>query len=288
MSPEAILFALLASAIFGLNPHIQHHALTRVDAFSGAFLSLIGMAATFWLLAPFVIDFAWFGLPVALFFLAIGLVFPAISQSCQVLSIQHAGPALTSVFSAFYPLFAIIPAVLFLGETFGQAAAAGLTLMIGATVWAAARRGRLKANWPLWVLIFPLTASMLRGFSQPALKAGYAYLAEPFFATLCMATTSALVASAIQGARVATGRKIALRDGGGWFLLSGVLNGFGILCVNLSVAYGDVTLVTPLMLVTPIFSIAFSAWVFRREVITRAHVVLAVCVIAGAALIVMG
>lgn len=287
MPVDAIFLALLASAIMGFNPHVQNHALDRTDPFTGAFLSMTGMAAMFWVLAPFVIDIGWFGLPVALYFLAIGLVFPAFSQSCQILSVRYAGPALTSVFSAFYPLFAIVPAVIFLGESFGPRAAAGLALMIGATVWAATRRGRFRADWPLWAIAFPLLASMLRGFSQPAIKAGYGVLAEPFFATLCMATTSALVLAAITAGRAAKGATITVGRGGAWFLLSGVINGAGILCINLSVAFGDVSLVTPLMLVTPLFSIGFSAFVFRREAITRNHLYLALAVICGAALIVM-
>ncbi|MEZ5653143.1 MAG: EamA family transporter [Burkholderiaceae bacterium] len=282
----AVLFALSAAMVFGLNMHIQNKGLDDTDELTGAFVSVAAMAAVFWALSPLFVDFAWFRAHALWYFAASGLVIPALGQRLQIASIRLVGPAISSAINGFLPVFAILPAVLVLGETFGLQATLGLTIMIGGVLFTALYKGKIKRGWPLWALLIPLTASFARGLSPVVNKFGYAEVDSPFFATLIMSTVSTVVLILALAFRRTPARTPAGRKGVLWFALSGLLNGLGILCVNLAVSRGDVSIVTPLMMASPVFALGFGAYVFKREVIGLNHVVLVAAIVTGSVLIV--
>lgn len=280
-------FALGAAAVFGLNLHIQNKGLDDTDPLVGAFLSVATMTMLFWMAAPFIIDWSWWGSRAAAIFALAGLFFPAMGQRLQILSIGKVGPALTAALSAFTPAFAILLAVLFMGEAFGLQAMFGLTLMIGGLVLAALGGKAIRRGWPLWALSLPLGMAMIRGAAQPTTKFGLSEVHSPFFAALVMASVSTLVLGLLlvrsQGLRQLAGR----RRGQSWFMLSGVINGAGILCLNTALGLGNVSVAGPLASTAPLFALLFGAFVFKREHLGPRHLLIALMVVAGAVLIVM-
>ncbi len=283
----SVLFALSAAMVFGLNMHVQNKALDDTDQLTGAFLSVLAMAAAFWALSPLFVDFSWFRSQAVWLFAASGIVVPALGQVLQIASIRIVGPSISAAINGFLPVFAVLPAVLFLGEAFGAQATLGLAIMIGGVLYTTLFKGRIKRGWPLWALLIPLTAALVRGLSPVANKVGYAEVNSPFFATLIMSTVSTFVLALVLALRRTPARKPDSRKGTFWFAVSGLLNGFGILCVNLAVSYGDVSIVTPLMMASPVFALAFGAFVFKREVIGVNHVILVAAIVAGSVMIVM-
>ena len=112
----SVVIALAAACVFGFNVFFQQRALRHIDAVPGAMLSVIAMALAFWISSPFWADYSLLWHPSLYIFVIIGLFFPALGQFLQIKSVSHVGPALTSILGTFAPLFASIPAVLFLGE----------------------------------------------------------------------------------------------------------------------------------------------------------------------------
>jgi drug/metabolite transporter, DME family len=284
----ALLFALSAAVLFGLNPHIQNRALDDTDPLTGALYSVTATAGMFWLFSPFFIDWAWFGTRTALIFAAVGLIFPAFGQRLQIASIVIVGPAITAACGSFTPLFAILPAVVFLGESFGLQASFGLMLLTSSLVFAALGRGKIKRNWPLWALLLPLAASFVRGLAQPITKFGFAEIPSPYFATMLMATVSVgtlLVIRTLSTPRQKASSGLS-KSGKQRFLFSGIINGFGILSVNMALSFGDVSVVAPFLATSPLFTLALGAWVFRREVLGWHHLAIVAVAIAGAVLVI--
>lgn len=283
----AAFFALSAGALFGFNVHIHRKGLDGVDGLTGAFLSVASMAVCFWLLAPLMIQSAWFSQPGTLIFAIAGIFFPAVGQTFQIFSVQRVGPALTAALGSFVPVFAAVPAIVFLGESFGLMQAAALALMVGGLVLSAAPSGGVARGWPLWALVFPLGAATVRGFSQPAMKLGMESVPSPFFAALITGSVSAVILAGIvltrdRGpARLLTGGS-ALR----WFMLSGLINGMGILALNGALSRGDVTVVAPLAATTPLWALLFGVVVFRRETLRPRNYLIAGLVVAGAIILV--
>lgn len=282
------LFALGAAALFGLNVHVQGRALRGADALTGAFLSVGAMAALFWLCAPFVIDWHWFLTSAAAVFALAGLGFPAMGQAFQVASVGRVGPSLTSAIGSFTPIFAITPAILFMGETLRPLGALGLGLMILGLILSALTRRGIPRGFPLWALLLPLAAAAGRGMAQPVLKIGLDDVASPFFAALVTATVS----TAVLGLVVLRRRAVAAaalphsRRALWLFALSGVINGMGILSLSGAVMRGDLTLVSPLIATSPLWSLFFGIVAFRGEKVTGRHLLVASLVVAGAVLLV--
>jgi drug/metabolite transporter (DMT)-like permease len=283
----AAALALGAGALFGFNVHIHRKGLDGADGLTGAFLSVVSMATVFWLGAPFVIDWAWFATTGALIFAVSGIFFPAMGQTFQIFSVQRVGPALTSALGAFVPVLATLPAILFLGESFGPRSGLALALMVGGLVLSAVPSRGFSRGWPLWVLVFPLGAATVRGFSQPAMKLGMETAPSPYFAALVTASVSAVVLALILFARDRGIRRLASSGSAvRWFMLSGVINGLGILSLNGALSMGSVTVVAPLASTTPLWTLLFGVLVFRRETLRPRNYLIAALVVSGAVILV--
>lgn len=283
----AASLALTAGALFGFNIHVHRKGLDGADALSGAFLSVASMAATFWIFAPFVIEWAWFGQVGALIFAVAGIFFPAVGQVCQIFSVNKVGPALTAALGSFTPVFATIPAILYLGESFGIQVALAMALMVGGLVLSAMPSRGISRSWPLWALALPLSAAAVRGFSQPVMKLGMVSVPSPFFAAFMTATVSSCVLALILTVRnQGRFRVVANRQSMGWFVLSGVINGAGILALNYALTAGNVTVIAPLASTAPLWALLFGALVFKNEVLRPRNYLISALVVAGAVLLV--
>lgn len=254
----------------------------------GAFLSILATTALGWLLAPFLIDWAWFLHPSTLIFVGAGLFLPAMGQILQIASIRQVGPVLTTAFGTFTPVFAIFVAILFLGEEVRPSLAIGLLLMIAGLV-VSTLKGSIARGWPLWALLLPIAASLVRGVSQPVFKFGLNDLPSPFFATLIAASVSTLLLGAIMILRKPRIKTRAVDAASrNWFLFSGAVNGAGILSINAAVHTGAIALVSPLASTAPLFTLFYGWAIFRRETLTIRHLYVIALVMAGSFLVITG
>lgn len=284
-----LLLAVAAGAAFGLNVHVQGRALRGADGLTGAFLSVGAMAAFFWLFSPLAISWAWFLTGSAAIFAVAGLFFPALGQTLQVASVGRVGPNLTSAIASFTPVFAIVPALLFLNESLGVRGALGLSLMIFGLVLSALGTKGIPRGWPLWAILLPLGASAARGLAQPGLKVGLADLPSPYFAALVTASVSTLVLGLVVLLRRRRAAPSAIphdRRALGLFALSGIINGLGILALNGAVMGGNITLVSPLIATSPLWSLLFAALFFGRNTLSMRLLLVSCLVVAGVALLV--
>lgn len=284
MNLTVVFLALLAAALFGFNVHIQRRALDHTDTLTGAFLSVATLAGLAWLMAPILLEPAWLTHPATITFALGGLFFPVLGQILQVAALARVGPLIASAIGAFTPGFAIVPAVLLLGEDFGPQAALGSGLMITALLVAALSGGDPKRGWPLWALLLPLGAAAARGLVQPVTKAGLSEIPSPYYATLVMGTVSTVV---LAGLLMLSGRGLPRRCERGHlaFVISGAVNGAGILALNSALERGQITLTAPLTTTAPLWTLAFGVLIFRNERVTKHLLGVAALVVAGAALL---
>jgi len=278
--------ALLASLLFALNFYLQRQGLKTNDPVVAAFLSVSTMAAMFWILAPLNVSTTWFSHPSVIYFLLVGLTFPAIAQFLQIVSVGKVGPALTSAFGSLLPMFAAVPAVLFLGEPFGFVMLLGFALMMGGIALGALRTGSVARGFPLWALLLPVAASAARGLVQPLTKIGLNDLPSPYFATLIASSVSTLVLALIVLGTGRIGQFRALNRTALWFVLVGCVNGAGILLVNTAISLGEITRVAPFVATVPLW-VLFLGWlVFRVEKLGPRHIFVVLLVMAGGILVV--
>lgn len=284
----SIIFSLIAAMLFALAAHCQQKALLFLDDLSGTFISVGSIAIVFWLVGIWDLRWEFWTSKATLFFLIAGLLFPAMGQRFQISAVKHVGPTLTSAFNAFLPLFAITPAIIFLGETVTQLQIFGILALISGLFLAAVGRGISIKEKAFYLLLLPLGAALARAISQPLTKAGYNIMAEPLFAMLVMASVSTLVIGVMVMTVGSPRRVVSLGQGHAIFILNGFLIGAGILAVQMSLVYGSVTITASLMTTTPIWTLLLSVFIFKKENLKWWHSVVALAVSAGAVMIIAG
>lgn len=280
-------FGLLAAALFGLLIHFQRRGLESCDPLIGAFISVLAMTALLWILSPFFISYNWILSKAALIFFLGGLFFPASAQVAQAFSITKVGPAITSAMGAFAPFFAALPAIILLNENWNAQLILGMSIMTVGLILAAAKTNTLKRNWPIWVLLLPLGASLARGIIQPIVKVGLLDNPSPFLATLILGSSSTLMLAAML---LITGKYKLINNsvrGFKWFSISGIINAFGILSIMYAVYLGGVTLAAPLVATSPIWALLFGYLIFKNETLGYRHIFVAGLVVIGSILIVI-
>lgn len=284
----AILFAILSAILFALASIIAKYALAHLDDLTGAFISVLTMAVVFWCVAIWNLERDFWYSEAILYFVIAGLFLPALGQRFQILAVKYVGPTLTSAIGAFLPLFAILPAVIYLGETVTLFQSAGIILLVGGMILAAIGRGVSWRKRAFYLLLLPLCATIVRAIAQPISKVGYNILAEPIFAMTVMATVSSLVVGVMLIVQGSPRRVLTFTRGHWLFALVGVVTGSGILAIQVSLIAGSVTLTASLSSLAPVFSVLLGVYIFKNERIFWWHGVVAVMVCMGTVFIVAG
>jgi drug/metabolite transporter (DMT)-like permease len=264
-NPLAVLFALLSTFAFGAGFVLTQFALRWMPPRLGAAFSIPTSTLSFWCLAPFLIDPAEADVKAAGLFACVGLLFPAAVALLNFESNRLMGPNIAGAVGGLSPVFAVLLALLLLGEhlrvlqLFGIAAiVAGVVLMY---------RGRWQAftaSGP-WLLALPLGASAIRGFVQPVIKLGLERWHSPIAAVVVGYTVSSVVLILAALVPRQTREPGFDRRGALWFAAVGLCNGSAVLSMYAALGRGPVTLVSPLVATYPLVTVLLSAVFLERE-----------------------
>ena len=283
--------ALLSAFLFALSDQLAHRGLVTADARSGAVVSLVICAAVFWVFAPWLMQASYWLTGTTALFAAVGIFRPALSIYLALMGIGYLGPTLASAFSATSPLWGSALAVTILGEHITPAIAAGTAAVMAGAVLASLRPQGVARHWPLWALLFPLGAALIRGCSHVVTKYGYQEIPSPYFAALIAATVSAVLSTIVflwQGRRFkGTGGLGPWWAAYKWFLISGALNGLAFFTLNTALAKGSVVTVMPVASAGPVFTLLLGLIVFRSEGITWRTAATIALVVPGIILVVL-
>jgi drug/metabolite transporter (DMT)-like permease len=241
----AALLALAAAACFALGQVLIQFGLRTVPSWRSPLYSIGGSALLAWLFAMVFVDFRQLDLQAAAIFAGVGFIFPVAVSILSVRSNERLGPAVAAALGNVSPLFAVLGAILFLGERPGPGQLGGLAMVVAGVALLALRGGSGARSWPIWVLALPLSAALIRGAIQPAIKGALALWHEPLAAAAIGYTTSTLVIVLLVGGRA---RRTGSADRGGvmWFTLVGAANGAATFLLYAALGLGPITLVAPL------------------------------------------
>jgi drug/metabolite transporter (DMT)-like permease len=284
-SPLAVALALFSTFGFGAGFVLTQFALRWIPPRLGAAFSIPTATLLFWCLAPFSIHPAEVDLSAAGLFAVIGLLFPAAVALLNFESNRLMGPNISGALSGLAPLFAVLLAVMLLGEHLrflqlsGIAAiAAGVVLMYGGQ-WKASTVRRS------WLLVLPLGAAAIRGFIQPVIKLGLERWHNPIAAVVIGYTVSSavLILAALVPSR-ALERRFD-RRGALWFAAVGLCNGSAVLSMYAALGRGPVTLVSPLIATYPLITLLLTFRFLKRERVDARLVAAAAITVGGVVLL---
>jgi drug/metabolite transporter (DMT)-like permease len=261
---SAAALSLAAAACFAWGQVLIQFGLRTVPSWRSPLYSIGGSAVLAWVFAVLFVDFRQLQLEAAAIFAGVGLIFPVAVSMLSVRSNEHLGPAVASAVGNVAPVFAVLGAILFLGERPGAGQLAGLALVVMGVALLALRGGTGRRHWPVWVLVLPLSAALIRGAIQPAIKTALALWHEPMAAAAIGYTTSTLVILVIAGRR-AWRVGPADRRGVMWFTLVGVFNGAATFLLYAALGLGSITLVAPLVALFPLIAVVLSLLMLRGE-----------------------
>lgn len=260
----AALLALAAAVCFAIALILTQYGLRTMPSWRSPIYSIGGSAILAWLFAAIFVDPAGFNLKATLIFAGVGVVFPVTASILSVRSNEKLGPAVAGAVGNVAPLFAVLGAVLFLGERLRLMQALGLVLIVAGVALLALRGGAGARRWRMWVLLLPLSAALVRGAVQPVMKTGLALWHEPLAAAAIGYTMSTIVILSLVGRR-AWREGPAHRSGVLWFTAVGVFNGAATFLLYAALGLGSISVVAPLVAVFPLIAVVLSLFFLRGE-----------------------
>ncbi len=263
-----ILLSLASAFLFALGDQFQNQGLATMDSRAGAVLS-IGVSTLFIAaLAPWLLVVDHLFHPAVLLFALIGLFRPAVSINLALAGMRYLGPTIATTLTSTSPLFAAAMGILWLGEVITTEVAVG-TIVIVLAVMLLARRDKGGAGgWPLWALLLPIGAAIIRSGGHVLSKLGMNALPDPYMVSLVTFTVSALTTVIIHKSRRDAPPILWGGAGARWFMGAGIAFALAILALNEALLRGTIVQVVPVVSAAPVFTMLMSIAIFRRERIT--------------------
>ena len=222
---------------------------------------------------------------------AAGMAAPGLAGTWHYMGIRQIGLSRSTSIVGSSPLFAVIIAVLVLGENARPLIYAGtLLIMAGITLLSHERKSASDAGnkrRPFWSgFLYASGAAFMFGVAGVLRKAGITLIPSVSLA-LCAAAIGALAAILLWNPflppedRIRYGRKNI-----GYFLISATINSLAHFAYFNALKRAPISAVVPLAYTTPLFALVFSWLFFRKMEQLNARVIAgAVLVCGGAALV---
>jgi drug/metabolite transporter, DME family len=279
-----VLLAITAAILFAFGTQFLNTGLRHSDPQTGSLIDIAVAVGMFWMLAVFFIDWNYWLTATAVLFAAIGVIRPFLSTNFAARGVYYLGPTLSSTLTSTTPLFAAFFGVFLLGEELTLLIGLGTAAIVAALI-VQTSPGGIARSWPLWALLFPLAASLVRASSHAATKFGLETVPSPLFASLAAYSVSLIIALGAQQVRPTPMPNLRANKGLWWFVGAGLCNGMAVLSLNAAFLLGKVIVVTPIAAAYPFFTMVLSVAIFRRERLTPRTVMAVFLVIPGVVLV---
>jgi drug/metabolite transporter (DMT)-like permease len=269
---------------FGAGFVLTQFGLRWMPPWVGVAISIPTSTLLFWCLAPFFVDPSGGSLNAVVLFAGIGLLFPGVAALLNFESNRLMGPNIAGALSSLTPVFAVILAIVILGERVRvpqllalAALVIGISLMYRVHVSLSARS--------LWLMALPVASSAIRGVIQPIAKLGFAWWPNPIAAVVVSYTVSSAVL--IVAALIRAGGIVPAIDyrGALWFAAVGLCNGLAVLAMYGALASGPVTIVSPLIAGYPLVTLLLSRVFLAKEVVSPQLIAGVTGVVSGVVLL---
>src|SRR5262245_40984690 len=257
MDLAVVALALGAAACIGLALVLTQIGLRYLSPLRGSCVSLPTTALAFLALAPLMLDTASFHTGGALLFSVAGCLFPAAVTILTFEGNRHIGAAITGALGNLSPLFAVLTALILLGEVPRLGQLGGIGVILAGVLMIVGAPQAVPSRAFGWAVGLVLAAAFVRGSVQPVVKLGLERWPNPFAATLIGYVMSACVILLTGLSREGAGIVPFGRRGWPWFIPVGLLNGLAVLAMYAARSRGSVAVVAPLVACYPLATLAF-------------------------------
>lgn len=255
--------ALFAAVGFGCSAVLLRRALGRTTPLAAAIVSVTFTTVFVCLLAlstsPVSRLFTWRITP----FLLAGVIAPGLSRLAYFSGIQRVGVARALPLVSTSPVFAVLLAVLLLGErpSWSLFAGAGCIVVGGFLL---AGRARTDAPWRRRDLILPLLAALGFAVRDNIFRFGFKDYAEPTLAAAAAALSSLVVMWLVAATQRTSGHVRFSGMALGFLAASGLAEALAYVSMLRAFSGGQVSVVSPLVNTHGMFAVVLTA-IFLRD-----------------------
>jgi len=280
-----IFTALFGSFWFAASMTFINRGVLFIDFFRGLLTNLAMNSLFLWLYVMVFVDMRTLWAPVNLIFVLVGIFVPGIARFFIFKGMDRLGATISSCLTNSGPLFAILIAIVFLGEHPSFTNILGALSIVGGII-ALSWRGVTK-TWRTRDLAFPLTAALLFAGRDNLVRFAVVQIASPVLGAAIAATTSLITMSTVyllfaKKEPPAPSAKIGYR----YFAVSGFMNCLSYLFTYTALSMERVSIISPLVNASSLFVLPLSMIVLRDvEKLTPRKIGATLLVIAGVFLI---
>src|ERR1041384_4408521 len=280
-----IFTALFGSFWFAASMTFINRGVLFIDYFRGLLTNLAMNSLFLWLYVLLFVDTRALWAPVNLIFVLVGIFVPGIARFFIFKGMDRLGATISSCLTNSGPLFAILIAIVFLGEHPSFTNILGALSIVGGII-ALSWRGVTK-TWRTRDLAFPLSAALLFAARDNLVRFAVVQISAPVVGAAIAATTSLITMSAMY---LFFAKKEPLRDssraGFRYFAVSGFMNCLSYVFTYTALSMERVSIISPLVNASSLFVIPLSMIVLRDvEKLTIRKIGATLLVIAGVFLI---
>jgi drug/metabolite transporter (DMT)-like permease len=226
--------------------------------------------------------------PGILVFAVVGLFQPGLTRFLTIKGIDTIGVAITDPIRGTTPLFTAFLAILLLGERMTLPIFLATLLIIAGVILVSHRGGSIQRIRVLYIL-YPLTASVLAGFSQVLRKFALGVVPHPLLGAAVTVSCSLVVTLlTIRLSGKGRGALVLGKECLSFFLAAGLSVSVAMIFIYYALYLGKVTVVIPISSTGPLFALTLSA-LFLRDVerVTLKIIMGALLIIFGVLVITM-
>ena len=282
MRPEIV--PIISAVGWAVDSILVRRGAVTSSVLSAAFLSYVVTAALMWgyVLMNHPASIVW--QPAALYFVLSGTLQPLLARIFFYIGLERMGVARAAPIRGTGPLFSVILAVLFLHERPSLPVYVGAFLIVAGGWMVVARRQKDKDDWRLRDAIYPLGAAFLAAFSQNLRRAGLLLLPNPFVAGAVTTGTSLVIMTVYLAVTRTFSTVIPSRPSIRFYLPAAFISAGAQLLVFLSLSLGEVSVMVPLLNITPLFSVLFSLVFLKDLEKVTLNIVMGVLLLLGGAI----
>ncbi len=228
-------------------------------------------------------------IPIILLFVCAGVVAAAMGQLSYYRGIDRMGASVCANITNSRPLFAVLLAVVWLGENMTVSGMIGVISIVMGVVFITRSKSGNISGWKRSDIVFPLFAAVAFAAGNVIRKFGFMEdAAITAIQALAINDLAALVVVGIYGVVIGKGRELAAgnRESYRNFGLSGVCVFLAMLTLYEALIRGPVSVADPILGTGPLFTVIIAASVLKKvERITKGFVVGTLLIIAGVVLL---
>jgi drug/metabolite transporter, DME family len=283
-------FAIASAFLYALTNVLVKRGLSQTDPSSATIISLLGSFFSAFIFFLFYASIDNLFTRAFYFFLAAGIIGPFFGRLLLFKGIDRVGAAISTTLFADRTLFAVLGAMLLLGERLTPVIGLGIALMLAGTIIVSFERegGQIKKDWSKIDLLFPIAAGACYGASQFLRKMGLNITPDPAIGVMVQNIGAVLLLPLFSLPRKRLSGSLFSKKTSVWTLFLGIgfLQALAQWCFFKALDVGSVVVVSPLSALNTFFVLILTALFLKKiERVTPKIVLGAVLMVAASIII---